>query len=87
VPADREVLKTQVLDGLRRATMLPADAVVESVWAERLEYGYPVPYVERNMHMHKVTRAHSRAHARLPATVVKERTHRHRRALTRPLPP
>ena len=32
--------------------MLPADAKIASTWDTRLEYGYPVPYVERNMHVH-----------------------------------
>jgi len=52
VPESRTELRNVVLDGLRRSGMLPADATVVSVWDKRLEYGYPVPYVERNMHMH-----------------------------------
>ena len=42
----------QVIAGLKRGGMLPADAKVASTWSKRLEYGYPVPYVERNMHVH-----------------------------------
>lgn len=52
VPSDREELKRRVIDGLRRSGMLPADAKIASTWDTRLEYGYPVPYVERNMHVH-----------------------------------
>lgn len=37
--------------------MLPVDALVESIWSKRLERGYPVPYVERNMHMHIADKA------------------------------
>lgn len=57
MPKARAELEAAVLAGLRLSTMLPADATVESVWSERLEYGYPVPYVERNMHMHKADAA------------------------------
>ena len=37
--------------------MLPEKASVASVWDKRLEYGYPVPYVERNMHVHAADEA------------------------------
>ena len=37
--------------------MLPQKASVASVWDKRLEYGYPVPYVERNMHVHAADEA------------------------------
>jgi hypothetical protein len=45
-------LKRVVIDGLHRSGMLPRNATIATTWAKRLEYGYPVPYVERNMHMH-----------------------------------
>ena len=57
VPKDVEELKRQVLDGLRLGGMLPQDAVIVSTWTKRLEYGYPVPYVERNMHVHAADNA------------------------------
>ena len=37
--------------------MLPEKASIASVWDKRLEYGYPVPYVERNMHVHAADEA------------------------------
>jgi len=52
VPKDPEELKRVVIDGLQRAGMLPREATIVSTWSKRLEYGYPVPYVERNMHLH-----------------------------------
>jgi len=52
VPASRQKLRKLVIDGLRRSGMLPEAATIVTVWDKRLEYGYPVPYVERNMHMH-----------------------------------
>ena len=58
---DQEALIATVKDGLMRSGMLPRGAKVASVWSKRLEYGYPVPYVERNMHVHaadKALRAH-----------------------------
>jgi len=51
-PVDQEDLKRQVIAGLHRGGMLPRNATVASSWVKRLEYGYPVPYVERNMHVH-----------------------------------
>ena len=52
VPKDVEELKRVVIDGLHRGGMLPRNATIASVWHKRLEYGYSVPYVERNMHIH-----------------------------------
>ena len=49
---DVEELRRVVIDGLHRGDMLPRNASIASVWHKRLEYGYPVPYVERNMHVH-----------------------------------
>jgi len=62
VPKSKEELEAKVLEGLRKATMLPEDSKIESVWSTRLEYGYPVPYVERNMHMHKADHALRQMH-------------------------
>lgn len=62
VPKDPEELKAKVLAGLRAATMLPEHAEIVSVWSTRLEYGYPVPYVERNMHMHTADKALRKMH-------------------------
>jgi len=56
-PAAREALKQRVLHDLKLAGMLPEKASVASVWDKRLEYGYPVPYVERNMHVHAADEA------------------------------
>ena len=52
VPASREKLREMVKEGLLRSGMLPADAKIVAIWDRRIEYGYPVPYVERNMHVH-----------------------------------
>jgi len=52
VPSSREKLREMVKDGLLRSGMLPADAKIITIWDKRIEYGYPVPYVERNMHVH-----------------------------------
>jgi len=54
---DPEELKRVVIDGLHRGDMLPRNASIASVWTKRLEYGYPVPYVERNMHVHTADNA------------------------------
>ena len=48
----RERLRARVIADLRKSGMLPPNASIASVWDTRLEYGYPVPYVERNMHVH-----------------------------------
>ncbi len=45
-------LRQKVKEGLILGGLLPKDANVVSMWSKRLEYGYPVPYVERNMHVH-----------------------------------
>uniref|UniRef100_A0A7S0L1S9 Amine oxidase domain-containing protein n=1 Tax=Coccolithus braarudii TaxID=221442 RepID=A0A7S0L1S9_9EUKA len=52
IPSSREELRQKVLEGLRKAGMLPPDAKIVTIWDKRLEYGYPIPYVERNMHVH-----------------------------------
>jgi len=52
IPKSRRRLREMVKDGLVRSGMLPADATIVAMWDKRLEYGYPVPYVERNMHVH-----------------------------------
>lgn len=53
VPKSRKKLRGMVKDGLIRSGMMPADATIVTMWDMRLEYGYPVPYVERNMHVHE----------------------------------
>jgi len=57
VPSSREELRRLVIEGLHKGGMLPEGATIVSVWDKRLEYGYPVPYVERNMHMHAADKA------------------------------
>ena len=52
VPRNPQVLRRRVVEGLHASGMLPRNASIASIWSKRLEYGYPVPYVERNMHMH-----------------------------------
>mmetsp|Transcript_55662 Transcript_55662/g.121179 ORF Transcript_55662/g.121179 Transcript_55662/m.121179 type:complete len:1186 (+) Transcript_55662:218-3775(+) len=52
VPSSSAELRKAVLDGLYHSGMLPKDARIITIWDKRLEYGYPVPYVERNMHVH-----------------------------------
>jgi len=54
---DRKALRDRVISGLYRSGMLPRNATIASVWDTRLEYGYPVPYVERNMHVHAADKA------------------------------
>ena len=56
-----EELKRLVIDGLYRGGMLFRNQTIASTWVKRLEYGYPVPYVERNMHVHAADNA-LRAH-------------------------
>jgi len=53
VPTTIGALKAKVLEGLYDSGMLPRTATIATTWTKRLEYGYPVPYVERNMHMHE----------------------------------
>ena len=50
-PVDEQDLIRQVIAGLHRGGMLPKDASIVSTWSKRLEYGYPVPYVEPCMHV------------------------------------
>ena len=54
---DPEELKRVVIDGLYRGGMLFKNQTIASTWVKRLEYGYPVPYVERNMHIHAADKA------------------------------
>jgi len=54
---DRKALRDKVIAGLYLSGMLPRNATIASVWDTRLEYGYPVPYVERNMHVHAADKA------------------------------
>ncbi|KAL1530285.1 hypothetical protein AB1Y20_001196 [Prymnesium parvum] len=54
---DRAALRARVIEGLHMSGMLPRNATIVSVWDTRLEYGYPVPYVERNMHVHAADKA------------------------------
>lgn len=51
-PRNSGELRSQVIAGLHLAGMLPETASIASTWTKRLEYGYPVPYVRRNMHVH-----------------------------------
>jgi len=57
VPRSRAKLRALVKEGLVKSGMLPEGAKVVAMWDKRLEYGYPVPYVERNMHVHEADRA------------------------------
>lgn len=47
-PVDRDRVVDDVLAGLRRAELLPADALVVSRWHVRLEHGYPTPFLGRD---------------------------------------
>ena len=53
----RKALRERVVHDLKLSGMLPQNASIASVWDMRLEYGYPVPYVERNMHVHAADEA------------------------------
>jgi protoporphyrinogen oxidase len=46
-PIDPDQLVAEVLDGLRRTKLLPAEAEVVSTWRYRAPYGYPTPCLER----------------------------------------
>merc|ERR1711916_123324 len=50
---NQATLIDDVIEGLMHATVLPRDANIVSRWQARKEYGYPVPYVERDTHVHR----------------------------------
>jgi hypothetical protein len=43
-------LPAMALAALRDARLVPPECAVVSTWQHRLEYGYPVPYLDRNKH-------------------------------------
>lgn len=47
-PVNRAGLAGEVLAGLRKASLVPEDAEVVSVWTHTVERGYPVPTLERD---------------------------------------
>ncbi len=52
-----QALRERTIHDLKMSGMLPHNATIASVWDKRLESGYPVPYVERNMHVHAADEA------------------------------
>lgn len=53
-PVDQATLINDVIEGLMHATVVPRNAKIVSRWHNRFEYGYPVPYVERDFHVHRM---------------------------------
>ena len=47
-PVDPAKLAERCVDGLRRAGLVPADAMPVHVWQKRIEFSYPVPGLERD---------------------------------------
>ena len=53
-PVDRAGVVQQTIDGLQAAQLLGPETVIESVWHRRLEYGYPIPSLERDAWLDRV---------------------------------
>ena len=49
---DQATLVEQTLEGYRKAQILTSSGRVHSIWKDRKEYGYPVPYVDRDRDVH-----------------------------------
>jgi hypothetical protein len=47
-PVDRASVVRQMIDGLKAARLLGPGAAVESVWHQRIEHGYPTPFLQRD---------------------------------------
>ncbi len=53
-PVDRASVVRQTIDGLQAAQLLGPETVIESTWHRRLEYGYPIPSLERDVWLDRV---------------------------------
>lgn len=53
-PVSESNLVADVLAGLRRTRLLPAGASVADAWHQRLEYGYPTPFLGRDKVLKKM---------------------------------
>jgi len=51
-PINVDTLIDKVIDGLKKAKLLPNECEIISKWQQREVYGYPVPYFERDNHVH-----------------------------------
>eukprot|EP01006_Ploeotia_vitrea_P027747 TRINITY_DN60518_c0_g1_i1.p1 TRINITY_DN60518_c0_g1~~TRINITY_DN60518_c0_g1_i1.p1 ORF type:complete len:1192 (-),score=101.36 TRINITY_DN60518_c0_g1_i1:204-3779(-) len=51
---NHEKLAEQVIEGYKLAGMLTEEGEVVSVWRLRRDYGYPVPYVDRDADVHAI---------------------------------
>jgi hypothetical protein len=51
---NKDTVVEEVLQGMIRAKFIAPDAKIATRWHERFEYGYPVPYVGRDEHVHRV---------------------------------
>eukprot|EP00462_Mataza_sp_D1_P021879 CAMPEP_0175141878 /NCGR_PEP_ID=MMETSP0087-20121206/12397_1 /TAXON_ID=136419 /ORGANISM="Unknown Unknown, Strain D1" /LENGTH=572 /DNA_ID=CAMNT_0016425437 /DNA_START=83 /DNA_END=1798 /DNA_ORIENTATION=- len=49
---DQSTIVEDVVRGLKKSGFVQPDAVFATKWHERFEYGYPVPYVGRDEHVH-----------------------------------
>lgn len=47
-PEDLSAMPERVMDGLRAVTLMRPEDCIASVWEARLDYGYPVPTLERD---------------------------------------
>ncbi len=47
-PVDQARLKDDVVEALRSINLIDAKSKIESVWSQRLEYGYPTPFLQRD---------------------------------------
>jgi protoporphyrinogen oxidase len=52
-PVNQETLVQDVIDALRSIDLLDENSKIESVWNERLEYGYPTPFLGRDQILEK----------------------------------
>jgi hypothetical protein len=53
-PVDRASVVRQTIDGLQAAQLLGPETAIESTWHRRLEYGYPIPSLERDVWLARV---------------------------------
>jgi len=47
-PVDHAALKSQVVKALKEIDFIEDESSIVSLWQERLEYGYPTPFLERD---------------------------------------
>ena len=53
-PVNQSTLAARALGALQSANLIPQRCEIVSTWQHRIDYGYPVPYLYRDEHVHAV---------------------------------